>query len=108
MSKSRITGPLFKWFGSKWLSSKTIPQPKYDTIIEPFAGSAGYSLRHSDKRVMIYEINPHIYNLWGWLIKSATDTEIREIPLGILEGTDIRTIGLSPGQQLLLKNWQRT
>lgn len=41
-------------------------------------------------------------------INEATDKDILEIPLNLPEGIDIRTIGLSEGQALLLKNWQRT
>lgn len=103
-----ITGPLFKLFGSKWTSSKYYPAPKFDTIIEPFAGSAGYSLRHFNKNVILAEADGHVHNLWYWLINIATESDIREIPLGLPIGTDIRTIGLNMGQMLLLKNWQRT
>jgi site-specific DNA-adenine methylase len=60
---SRITGPLFKWFGSKWLSAKTLPIPICDTIIEPFAGGAGYSLRYFDKKVILAEKNPMVKRL---------------------------------------------
>jgi hypothetical protein len=105
---SKVTGPLFKWFGSKWLSSKTLPAPKYDSIVEPFAGGAGYSLRHCEKQVTICESDPHVYALWRWLIEEATEEAIRAIPIGIKEGTGIRTLGLSVGQCLLLKTWQRT
>ena len=38
-----MPGPLFKWFGSKWSASKHYPRPLYDTIVEPFAGGAGYA-----------------------------------------------------------------
>lgn len=104
----KITGPLFKWFGSKWLSSKKLPAPLHDQIVEPFAGGAGYSLRHAEHQVLICERDPHIYTLWCWLTRGATEALIREIPLGVPEGTDIRTLGLQEGQQLLLKSWQRT
>jgi hypothetical protein len=103
-----ITGPLFKWFGSKWLSSRLLPPPEYKHIIEPFAGSAGYALRHHEHEVTIAERDPHIFELWHWLITKATEKAIREIPIGIKEGTDIREIGLTKGQALLLKTWQRT
>ena len=103
-----ITGPLFKWFGSKWLSSKTLPAPRFDTIIEPFAGGAGYSLRHSYKQVIICETDLNCHKLWHWLINEATCEAIREIPIKNLEGADIREMGLSEGQALLLKSWQRT
>lgn len=107
-NRMKVTGPLFKWFGSKWLSSKTLPNPRYKSIIEPFAGSAGYSLRYADHQVTLCESDPHIYRLWQWLICEATEASIREIPIGVVEGTDIRTIGLNEGQELLLKSWQRT
>jgi hypothetical protein len=103
-----LTGPLFKWFGSKWTVSKHYPTPIHDTIVEPFAGSAGYASRYSSKQVLIAEANVYIRSLWLWLIEEATEAKIREIPINIPEGTDIRELGLSHGQALLLKNWQRT
>jgi hypothetical protein len=101
-------GPLFKWFGSKWLSAKKLPEPKHHGIIEPFGGGAGYSLRHTEHDVLICEDDPHLIRLWPWLIQEATEALVREIPIGVPEETDIRTLGLSEGQALLLKNWQRT
>lgn len=100
--------PLFKWFGSKWLSSKTLPPPKHDRIVEPFAGGAGYSLRYCERDVLICENDLHLAKLWPWLIGEATEAMIRDIPIGVPIGTDIRTLGLSQGQALLLKSWQRT
>jgi hypothetical protein len=90
------------------MSSRHYPPPLGETIFEPFAGSAGYSLRHHEKKVVLWETNQRLNYLWRWLINAATETQIREIPINVPEGTDIRTLGLSPGQQLLLKNWQRT
>jgi len=104
----KITGPLFKWFGSKWLSSKTLPPPNFPDIVEPFAGSAGYSLRHCYHKVILYESNDYVRELWKWLVRDATQAAILDIPINVLEGTDLRTIGLSRGQLLLLKHWQRT
>jgi hypothetical protein len=57
MSKS--IGPLFKWFGSKWLSAKKFPEPIHARINEPYGGGAGYSLRHVEKYVLICEDDPH-------------------------------------------------
>ncbi len=103
-----ITGPLFKWFGSKWLSSRLLPEPTGYYLVEPFAGGAGYSLRHHKKYVVLAERDESIQYLWTWLIHTASSAAILEIPINLPEGTDIRSIGLSPGQALLLKNWQRT
>ena len=101
-------GPLFKWFGSKWQSAKRYPEPMHETIVELFAGSAGYSLNYCDRNVVLWENDPNLKALWKWLINSATDRDILEIPLNVPIGTDIRTIGLNKGQELLLKHWQRT
>ena len=103
-----MKGPLFKWFGSKWLSAKHLPPPVHRHIYEPFAGGAGYSLRYADRAVCIWDTDPHLQVLWRWLIKEATSDDIRNIPLGLAVGTDIRTVGLSVGQATLLKSWQRT
>lgn len=67
------TGPLFKWFGSKWNASRHYPKPVYSIIVEPFAGSAGYSLRYGDgKSVILCETNVLVRRLWQWLIRDAT------------------------------------
>ena len=107
-TQKAVTGPLFKWFGSKWLSSRLLPVPEHETLFEPFAGSAGYSLRHYERTVTLCERDPHLFALWTWLIQEATERAIREIPLDLKEGSDIREVGLSKGQELLLKTWQRT
>lgn len=103
-----ITGPLFKCFGSKWLSGKSLPPPLHGTIVEPFAGGAGYALRHYDHSVVLYERDNHVRELWQYLINEATESEIRDIPVDIPVGTDIRSLGLTHGASLLLKHWQRT
>lgn len=102
-------GPFLKHFGSKWQSAKRYPDPlPGSTIFEPFAGGAGYSCRYSDHKVVLWENNPRLQELWCWLIYTATSQDILDIPLGVPEGTDIRTLGLSWGQASLLKHWQRT
>lgn len=103
-----VKGPLFKWFGSKWLAAKLYPAPEHDHIYEPFAGSAGYCLRHHDKQVTIWEDNQQLEALWRWLIQEATSDAVLQIPIGLPEGTDIRTLGLGHGEELLVKHWQRT
>lgn len=101
-------GPLFKWFGSKWQSAKRYPPPEHDRIIEPYAGGAGYSLNYCDRQVTIWDEDINVAFLWSWIITVATSEQVQEIPIGLAQGTDIRTIGLSYGQMLLLKHWQRT
>ena len=100
--------PLFKWFGSKWQSARYYPIPIHDTIWEPFAGGAGYSLNFCDKNVYLLESNPRLISLWRWIIDVASTTDVMSIPVDVPIGTDIRSLGLTDGQALLLKNWQRT
>jgi site-specific DNA-adenine methylase len=101
-------GPMFKWFGSKWQSAKRYPAPMHDAIYEPYVGGAGYSLNYADKAVRLFDADPNLQTLWRWLIADAMESLIREIPVGLPIGTDIRDVGLSYGQALLLKHWQRT
>jgi len=102
--------PLFKWFGSKWQAAKRYPKPMFDTIVEPFCGGAGYSLNYSDRRVVLYDNDPHLKVLWKWLIDSATSEDILAIPINLPEGSSVNdpALGLNLGQRLLLKHWQRT
>lgn len=103
-------GPLFKWFGSKWSGSRYYPCPLYSTVVEPYAGGAGYSLNHCDRTILLYDINANVAALWRWLIDfgSKHPKDILDIPVNVPVGTDIRTLGLTVGQELLLKHWQRT
>ena len=54
----------------------------FDTIIEPFAGSAAYSLHNDNwkKDVILIEKDERVYKIWKWLIKKATPKEILEMP----------------------------
>src|SRR5690348_5384455 len=56
--------PFFSFYGGKWRAAPKYPAPLYDTIIEPFAGSAGYAVRHYEKRVLLCEKDPVIAALW--------------------------------------------
>jgi site-specific DNA-adenine methylase len=73
--------PFFSYFGSKYRLSKYYPEPQCDTIIEPFAGSAGYSLLYPHKNVILYEIFDPIVKLWDYLI-NVSEEEILSLPLG--------------------------
>lgn len=41
-----ILRPFFTYFGAKWRAAPHYPPPTHPTVIEPFAGAAGYALRH--------------------------------------------------------------
>jgi site-specific DNA-adenine methylase len=71
---------MFYYYGRKDKIFKYYPTPKYDTIIEPFAGSAVYSLKNYKKNVIILDKDERIINIWNYL-KAATTDEILSLPL---------------------------
>jgi hypothetical protein len=72
--------PFFSFFGSKWRVANYYPVPTYSTIIEPFAGSAGYALRYPNHEVRLFDADPIICATWDFLIRVSA-TEIRSLPL---------------------------
>ena len=72
--------PFWRYYGGKWLGAPKYPKPEFDTIIEPFAGAAGYSLRYYDKNIILIEKYPIIANIWKYLINVSSE-EILSIPL---------------------------
>lgn len=55
-------------------------EPQHNLIIEPFAGAAGYSIRHYKNKVKLYEKDVDLYAMWDFLIKSSYE-EVMELPL---------------------------
>ena len=60
---------MFPYFGGKKSIAKFYQSPEHNTIIEPFAGAAGYSLHHAtpDHNVILIEKKPEIVDVWHWL-----------------------------------------
>ncbi|MBK9497151.1 MAG: hypothetical protein IPO08_22080 [Xanthomonadales bacterium] len=71
--------PLFPFYGSKWRDARRYGPPRGDFVIEPFAGSAGYSTYYAPARVMLFDVDPYICGVWEYLIK-ATPGEILALP----------------------------
>jgi hypothetical protein len=77
--------PFFCYYGGKWRAARRYPEPRHDTIIEPFAGAAGYATRYADRKVVLVERDPVIAGLWRYLTRVKSD-EILSIPTTV-EGT---------------------
>ena len=71
--------PFWRYYGGKWRAAPKYPAPLYDTIVEPFAGAAGYSLRYPERRVVLVEKYPTVAEMWRWLI-AVSPSEVRRIP----------------------------
>jgi hypothetical protein len=79
---------LFAYYGSKVRASGRYPLPLYDTIVEPFAGAAGYSCRYADRKVILYDSDPKIAAILAYLI-NVSAAEIMSLPLlGVDESVD--------------------
>jgi len=71
--------PFFSYYGGKWRAAPHYPKPTCDTIIEPFAGSAGYSIRYPHKNVVLFDKDEKICGVWDYLI-NATDRDVDSLP----------------------------
>lgn len=71
--------PLFSYFGGKWKHVPRYPRPEHDTIVEPFAGAAGYATAYYGRKVILVEKSPVIAALWRYLI-AVKPEEILKLP----------------------------
>lgn len=93
--------PMFSYFGSKYKLAKHYGEPRHDLVIEPFAGSAAYSLFWEPKKVILIDKNPVIVSIWNYLI-NATEKDIFDLP------NDFEVIadcGLEYGAENLIGFW---
>lgn len=67
----------FSYYGGKRSSAKYYPEPVHDTIVEPFAGAAGYSTLHYERNVILYDVDPTIFGIWDYLIRSKPEAILR-------------------------------
>jgi site-specific DNA-adenine methylase len=74
-----VIRPLFPFYGSKWRDARRYPAPGESIVIEPFAGSAGYSLWYEPHRVWLYDVDPIVVGVWSYLI-AATPRELLALP----------------------------
>lgn len=80
--------PFFMYFGAKYRIAPRYPRPRYGRLVEPFAGSAGYSVRHHTLDVELYDVNPKVVGTWEYLTH-ATQREIMQLPLDVPDARDL-------------------
>lgn len=97
--------PFFPYYGSKWSGTRDgcYPRPAHPRIIEPFAGSACYSLHHHDREVVLIERDRVIAELWRWLI-AVDPAEVLALPdLEPRQSTD--DLDVCPAARSLIGFW---
>lgn len=96
--------PFFGFYGGKWRDSpKQYPTPGYDLIVEPFAGSAGYSVRNAHKDVILCDLDPIVVGVWDFLI-SASPKEILSLP-DLTEGQSVDDLPICQEARWLIGFW---
>lgn len=88
------------YYGAKSKIISHYPEPKYDVIVEPFAGSAAYSQRYWDRHVILIDLFPAIVSCWDFLI-AATKQDILDLP-DVTRETRVKELNLPIGARNLI------
>jgi len=96
-------GVFFSYFGGKFMRAPHYPSPLHETIVEPFAGAAGYSVRHHERKVVLYDTSPYIAGVWRYLLRTSA-SEIMRLPL-VVAGEDVQTLPLPQEAKWLIGFW---
>lgn len=91
---------MISYYGSKSKLVNLYPEPIHDKIIEPFAGSARYSLKYWDKDVLLIDKYEPIIKMWHWL-QQATEKDLDNLPVP-KRGESLFDFNLSEGEHLFL------
>lgn len=65
--------PFFCYYGAKNRVGRKYPEPTYETVIEPFAGCAGYSVAWNAKHVYLSDVDERVCGVWEYLIRSSPE-----------------------------------
>jgi site-specific DNA-adenine methylase len=76
------------------------PPPKYKKIIEPFAGSARYSLKYWQNDVLLVDKYHIIVRTWKYL-QQCSENDIRKLPILKL-GETLDNFDLSPDEKIFM------
>lgn len=72
--------PFWNYYGGKYRAAPHYPSPMHTTIVEPFAGAAGYSLRYPAANILLIDKDPVIAEVWRFLI-GASRADVLAIPI---------------------------
>lgn len=91
---------MFSYYGSKSKIVDYYPPPKHGKIIEPFAGSARYSLKWFDRDVLLVDKWEVIIKIWHYL-QAASPKDIMSLP-ELKYKESIENCNLSECERLLM------
>lgn len=70
---------MWSYYGAKTNIVGLYPKPKHGNIIEPFAGTARYSLKYFDRDVLLVDKYEVIIKIWKWL-QLCSENDILTLP----------------------------
>jgi hypothetical protein len=70
---------MWGYYGSKSKVIDKYPPPKFGKIIEPFAGTAQYSLKYFDRQITLIEKYDVLIKIWKWL-QQCSAQDILKLP----------------------------
>lgn len=83
---------MWSYYGAKTKIIDHYPPPKFDKIIEPFAGTSRYALKYFDRDVLLVDKYDVIVKIWKWL-QQCSPKDIMGLP-SFKKGDDIRSFNL--------------
>ena len=95
--------PFFGFYGGKWRDARNYPIPQHSVLVEPFCGSAGYSLRYPDREVILCDIDPVIVGVWQYLLR-VSPAEVLALPDVPLDGC-VDDLKVCPEARWLIGFW---
>jgi hypothetical protein len=96
-------GPMISYYGAKHLNVGDYPTPEFPCIVEPFAGSAGYSTRYYNRQVVLCDRDEDIVAVWRYLL-AASPAELLALP-DIPEGKTTDDLAIPPEARVLIGYW---
>lgn len=91
---------MFSYYGAKTKIIDRYPAPLHDRIIEPFAGSARYSLKYWERDVKLYDISEYVVKTWQYLI-NASYKDIMGLP-DVPSKVNLDSYDLTDGEKYLI------
>jgi len=91
---------MWPYYGGKYLLAPLYPKPKHDLIIEPFAGTAQYSLIHFENEIVLVDKWDVIIRIWKWL-QNCSQKDILGLPR-LKQGERLSSLNLSEEEKLFM------
>lgn len=82
---------MWSYYGSKTDQASHYPPPKFDTIIEPFAGAAKYSLLYFERDVVLLDKYEIVVRIWKYL-QQCSKKDILSMPNKMAPGSFVNDI----------------